>query len=385
MPYIREFREEKAARAVAATIRQEAEPGRSYRLMEFCGGHTHAIWRYGLREILPGGIRFVHGPGCPVCVLPGERVDLAIRIAKVPGVILATYGDVLRVPASGSRTLLSAKAEGADVRMVLSTLEALRIARDNPDRQVVFLAIGFETTTPPTAVAVLEARRQGLDNFVVMSNHVLTPPALRALLSSGTPEDPVQLDGFIGPSHVSSLIGTRPYESVAEEFGKPLVVAGFEPLDVLLSVLMLVRQINEGRAEVENEYTRVVTREGNPEARALVDRVFTLRDSFGWRGLGEIPDSALRLRPEFAAFDAETRFQGLAGPPVKDPPVCECPEILRGRKAPEECRVFGTVCTPDNPIGSCMVSSEGACAAVYTYGLRRRSRREAELSVGGQS
>ncbi len=370
MAYLHEFRDRKSAQALLSTIRNESRPDRDYRLMEFCGGHTHAIWRYGLREALPDNIRFIHGPGCPVCVLPISRIDMARTIASFPGVLLASYGDTLRVPASGGRSLLHSKAGGADVRMVLSTLDCLRLARENPGKTVVFFAIGFETTTPPTAVAILEAKRQGIPNFRVFSNHVLTPAALRSLLLDTTPEKQVRIDGFIGPSHVSSIIGTLPYEPIVREFSKPLVIAGFEPLDVLLAVLMLIRQINDGRAELENEYTRVVTPSGNPEARALVDRVFTLRESFEWRGLGLIPNSALAIRPAFRDFDAEDLFS-VSCPSVSDPRVCECPDILRGIKTPEECRVFGTVCTPENPVGSCMVSSEGACAAAYTYGVRR--------------
>ncbi len=337
--------------------------------MEFCGGHTHAISRYGLIDLLPSGVRMIHGPGCPVCVLPIGRIDQAIRLARDAGVILATYADTLRVPASEQQTLLRAKAQGADVRMVYSTTDALAIARDNPGREVVFLAIGFETTTPPTAVAVRTARAQGLRNFSVLCNHVMTPPAMHAILAapSGT-----QLDGFVGPAHVSTVIGSRPYEPFAAEFGKPVVIAGFEPLDMLGAIHLLIRQVNDGRAAVENEFTRAVTRDGNPLAQRLVAEVFDVRPAFEWRGLGTIPASALRLNSTYAAFDAELKF-AIPYVAVRDNKACACGEILRGEKRPQDCRIFGKVCTPENPVGSCMVSSEGACAAYYTYGRFREA------------
>lgn len=369
MKYVDEFRDGTVARQLAQTIAAEVDPQRRYHLMEFCGGHTHAISRYGLRDLLPKEIHFIHGPGCPVCVLPIGRIDSAIELARDHGVILCSYGDTLRVPASGRMSLLRAKAEGADIRMVYSSADALKIARENPEREVVFFAIGFETTTPPTAVALRQARAEGLKNFSVFANHVLTPSAIQNILES--PEvrslGTIPLDGFIGPSHVSTIIGSRPYEFFAEEFQKPVVIAGFEPLDVLQSVLMLVRQLNEGRAEVENQFCRAVTREGNRKAQALVAEVFELRDRFEWRGLGEVPYSALRIREAFRDLDAEHRF-GLEYRSVPDHKACECGTILRGLKQPQDCKVFGTVCTPDNPLGSCMVSAEGACAAHYTYG-----------------
>ncbi|MFZ2650120.1 MAG: hydrogenase formation protein HypD [Burkholderiaceae bacterium] len=372
MKYIDEFRDAGLARNIAANIAAEADAQRRYHLMEFCGGHTHAISRYGVAELLPPSVRLIHGPGCPVCVLPIGRVDLAIELALGHGVILATYGDCLRIPASGGLSLLKAKARGADVRMVYSPADALGIAQAQPGREVVFFAIGFETTTPPTALVIKEAARLGLDNFSVVCNHVLTPAAIGNILES--PEvrklGTLQLDGFIGPAHVSTIIGSGPYEFFAEEYRKPVVIAGFEPLDVMQALLMLVRQINEGRAEVENEFTRAVTREGNLKAQALVSEVFELRRSFEWRGLGQVPYSALRIREGFAAFDAERRFR-LESRCVADNKACECGAILRGVKQPRDCKVFGTVCTPDNPIGSCMVSSEGACAAYYSYGRFR--------------
>ena len=372
MKYIDEFRDGALASRLASAIAREADGKPAYNLMEFCGGHTHAISRYGIADLLPRNVRMIHGPGCPVCVLPIGRIDSAIELAARPGLILATYADTMRVPASKGLSLLKAKARGADIRMVYSSADAIRIARENPGREVVFFAIGFETTTPPTAVAIRQAQALGLSNFSVFCNHVLTPAAITNILES--PEvrrlGTVPLDGFIGPAHVSTVIGSQPYEFFAEEYCKPVVIAGFEPLDVMQAILMLVRQLNEGRAEVENEFTRAVSREGNPKAKALIADVFELRSSFEWRGLGEVPYSALRIRTAFRAFDAEVRY-GIAYRPVPDNKACECGAILRGVKKPTDCKVFGTVCTPDNPIGSCMVSSEGACAAHYTYGRFR--------------
>lgn len=369
MRYVDEFRDGALARTIAANIAREATAPSGYRLMEFCGGHTHAISRYGVADLLPPSVRMIHGPGCPVCVLPIGRVDQAIRLAREHGVILCTYADTMRVPCSDNLTLMRAKAGGADVRMVYSTQDALGIARAYPAREVVFLAIGFETTTPPTAVAVRQARAEGLRNFSILSNHVLTPAAMHAILGAGSG---VKLDGFVGPAHVSTVIGSKPYEPFAEDYGKPVVIAGFEPLDVMQAILMLVRQVNEGRAEVENEFTRAVTRDGNRKAQAVMAECFVRRDAFEWRGLGTVPDSALRLRPEFAEFDAELRF-GVAYETVADHKACECAAILRGEKRPQECRIFGTACTPGTPVGSCMVSSEGACAAHYSYGRFREA------------
>jgi hydrogenase expression/formation protein HypD len=376
MKYIDEFRDGGLARRIADNIAAEAavlaRQGRSYNLMEFCGGHTHAISRYGVADLLPPSVRMIHGPGCPVCVLPIGRIDLAIGLALDQRVILCSYGDCLRVPASNNLSLLKAKArvrEGGDVRMIYSPADALKIAEANPQREVVFFAIGFETTTPPTALVIKQAAERQLANFSVLCNHVLTPAAITNILESPEVRElgTLALDGFIGPAHVSTIIGSQPYEFFAEEYGKPVVIAGFEPLDVMQAILMLVRQINDGRAEVENEFTRAVTREGNLKAQALVSEVFELRRSFEWRGLGQVPYSALRIREAFAAFDAERRF-GLQTRSVADNKACECGAILRGVKHPRDCKVFGTVCTPENPIGSCMVSSEGACAAYYSYG-----------------
>ncbi len=369
MKYVDEFRDGELAKGLAAAIAAAARPERRYAFMEFCGGHTHAISRYGVSDLLPPNVRMVHGPGCPVCVLPIGRVDMAIRLALEHGVILCSYGDCLRVPASDGLSLLKAKSRGGDVRMIYSAADALKIAQENPARQVAFFAIGFETTTPPTAVVIRQAAALGLQNFSVLCCHVLTPSAIMSILES--PEvrrwGTVPLDGFVGPAHVSTIIGSRPYEFFAEEYEKPVVIAGFEPLDVMQAVLMLVRQVNDGRCEVENEFTRAVTREGNRKAQDLVAGVFELRRAFEWRGMGAIPYSALAIRRDYAAFDAERRF-GLAYREVPDHKACDCGAILRGVKTPRDCKLFGTVCTPENPIGSCMVSSEGACAAHYTYG-----------------
>ena len=369
MKYIDEFRDGALARQLAGAIRREADRPRSYNLMEFCGGHTHAISRYGVTDLLPANVRMIHGPGCPVCVLPIGRIDNALELAARPGLTLCTYADTVRVPASKGMSLLKAKAAGADVRMVYSCADAVRIAQENPGREVVFFAIGFETTTPPTAVAIKSAEAAGLANFSVFCNHVLTPSAITHILESPEVREfgTVPLDGFIGPAHVSTIIGSQPYEYFAEEYAKPVVIAGFEPLDVMQAILMLVRQLNDGRAEVENEFTRAVTRDGNAKAKALVAEVFELRKTFEWRGLGEVPYSALAIKARYRAFDAEARY-GISYRSVPDNKACECGAILRGVKKPTDCKVFGTVCTPDNPIGSCMVSSEGACAAHYTYG-----------------
>ena len=376
MKYVDDFRDGERARILAAAIAAEVRPGRRYRLMEFCGGHTHAVFRYGVPDLLPASVELIHGPGCPVCVLPIGRLDMAIRLAaENPRVILTSYGDMLRVPGSGGRSLLKARGEGADVRMVYSVSDALELARANPDREVVFFAIGFETTTPPTALAILQAAAEGMTNFSVFCNHVLTPAAMKAILNvyPGA-DDTVAIDGFIGPSHVSVVIGSDAYRFCAEKYAKPVVIAGFEPLDVLQSILMLVRQLNEGRAVIENQYTRAVTHQGNSRAQAVMQEVFTRRPVFEWRGLGDIPDSALALAESYRAFDAEHRF-AMQYQYARGTKSCECPAVLRGAKKPTDCKLFATSCTPDNPLGSCMVSDEGACAAYYTYG---RFREEAE-------
>jgi hydrogenase expression/formation protein HypD len=380
--FVDEFRDGQVARVLADKIAAAVRPDRSYRFMEFCGGHTHAISRYGVTDLLPANVDMIHGPGCPVCVLPIGRIDNAIALALEHRVILCTYADTLRVPASNRGSLMKAKARGADIRMVYSAADALRIARENPGREVVFFAIGFETTTPPTAIAILEAERAGLANFSVFCNHVLTPAAIANILESPQVRDigTVPLDGFVGPAHVSCVIGSQPYEYFAEEYAKPVVIAGFEPLDVMQAVLMLVKQANDGRHEVENEFSRAVTRDGNARAKALVAEVFELRRSFEWRGLGEVPYSALRIKAKYARLDAERRYD-IVYRSVPDNRACECGAILRGAKRPKDCRAFGTVCTPENPLGSCMVSSEGACAAYYTYGRFRDLQRATGITA----
>ncbi|MGO9933854.1 MAG: hydrogenase formation protein HypD [Steroidobacteraceae bacterium] len=368
MRYIRGFREGAAAAALAQLLEAEVDPRREYHLMEFCGGHTHAIFRYGVEDLLPGNVRLIHGPGCPVCVLAVPRLDAAIELARRSDVTLASYGDMLRVPASRRRSLLKARALGADVRMVYSAFEALEIAAAHPERQVVFFAIGFETTTPATAHIILEAQRRNLGNFTVYCNHVVTPAAIQSILDSPEVREwgQVRVDGFIGPSHVSAVIGSRPYEYFAEEYQRPVVIAGFEPLDVMQAIRMLVQQLNAGRSCVENQFTRGVSREGNAKAQRLVAEVFELRPSFEWRGLGELPYSGLRIKAAYRQFDAERRFtiEVRAAP---ENAACQCPAIIRGVKKPTDCAIFGTACTPRNPVGSCMVSAEGACAAYYKY------------------
>jgi hydrogenase expression/formation protein HypD len=367
--HIDEYRDGDLARAMAATIAREAAPGRHYQFMEFCGGHTHAISRYGIEDLMPDNIRMVHGPGCPVCVLPVARIDQAIALATQYNVTLCTYADLMRVPASGGTNLLKAKAAGADIRMVYSPLDAIHIAETQQHRQIVFFAIGFETTTPPTAHAIKLAHKRRLSNFSVFCNHVLTPSAIGAILDSPDTRA-VRVDGMVGPAHVSTVTGTMPYAALAAQFAKPVVVAGFEPLDVVQAILMLVRQVNAGTHDVENQYSRLVTHQGNPIAQREMSDVFELRESFEWRGLGELPFSALRLRQSYADIDAEKRF-ATKTVPAADNPACECGDVLRGLTKPADCKLFGTLCSPETPMGSCMVSPEGACAAHWTYGRFR--------------
>ncbi len=370
MRFVDEFRNGDLARRLVDEIEALLEPGRRYKFMEVCGGHTHAIYKHGIEDLLPPQVDLIHGPGCPVCVIPMGRVDDALAIAAQPNVVFTTFGDMMRVP-GGKASLLEAKARGADVRMVYSPLDALKIARNNPDRDVVFFAIGFETTAPSTALTLLRARAEGIRNFFVFCNHVTIIPAIRAILDS--PD--LRLDGFVGPGHVSTVIGTLPYRFIARDYRKPLVVAGFEPLDVLQSVYLIVRQLAEGRSEVENQYTRVVREHGNGRALEAIAETMELRTTFEWRGLGFISQSALKLRDDFADWDAERRYD-VPGVRVADPKACQCGEVLKGVIKPWECKVFGTACTPERPIGTCMVSSEGACAAYYNYGrfVRRRER-----------
>jgi hydrogenase expression/formation protein HypD len=370
MRYVDEYRDPDLARRLSGEIAGLVEPGRGVKLMEVCGGHTHTIYKHGVEDLLPDEVELVHGPGCPVCVIPKGRQDDAIALAERPEVIFTTFGDMMRVPGT-TGSLLDAKARGADVRMVYSPLDALRIARENPDREVVFFAIGFETTAPSTALTLRRARAEGIANFSAFCNHVVVIPAIEAILDS--PD--LSLDGFVGPGHVSTVIGLRPYGFIASERGKPVVVSGFEPLDVLQSVEMLLRQLAEGRCEVENQYARVVSEQGNPLALEAIEETMELRETFEWRGLGFIPASAMRIRDTYADWDAEVRFE-VPGIRVADPKACQCGEVLRGAIRPWECKVFGTACTPEQPIGTCMVSSEGACAAYYNYG--RHSGRSPE-------
>ncbi|MFH7244756.1 MAG: hydrogenase formation protein HypD [Spirulina sp.] len=375
MKYVDEFRDPAKAQGVLADISQLAEtltqnrPG-PIKIMEVCGGHTHAIFKFGLEHLLPPTIELVHGPGCPVCIMPKGRLDDAMAIAQQPNVIFTTFGDAMRVPGA-KLNLLQTKAEGADIRMVYSPLDALAMAKANPDKEVVFFAIGFETTAPSTALTVLQARDQGVTNFSLFSNHVLVVPALEALLDN--PD--LQLDGFVGPGHVSAVIGTDPYRVVPDHYGKPVVVSGFEPLDILQAVWMVLRQLAEGRCEVENQYTRLVNDHGNAVAMAAMAEVFEVRPTFEWRGLGDIPASGLRMRSALAAWDAEAKFT-LPGRQVADHRACACGDILKGVKKPWDCKVFGTACTPESPLGACMVSSEGACAAYYKYGRLATERRQ---------
>lgn len=378
MKYVDQFRDARAVPGLTAAIRSEVKQDKSYAIMEFCGSHTHAIFRHGIQHLLPDSIRLIHGPGCPVCVLPIGRLDGAIHLALLKDVILCSYGDMLRVPGSKRTSLLKVKSQGADVRMVYSIMDALRLARENPEQEVVFFAIGFETTTPHTAMAIQQAGKLDVNNFSVFCNHVLTPSAIASILESPEVREygTVPINGFIGPAHVSAVIGSQPYEYFAEEYQKPVVIAGFEPLDVMQAVLMLVRQINENRVDVENEYSRAVTRHGNEKAKALVAEVFELRKTFEWRGLGLVPYSGLKIKRDYERFDAEVRFH-VPNESVRDHKACECGAILRGVKKPTDCKVFGTVCTPDNPLGSCMVSAEGACAAYYSYGRFKSARASA--------
>ncbi|MDZ7962545.1 MAG: hydrogenase formation protein HypD [Aulosira sp. DedQUE10] len=363
MKYVDEFREPAKAEGLRREIAKlSLQLGRPIKIMEICGGHTHSIFKYGIEEILPNAIELIHGPGCPVCVMPKGRLDDAIAISQNSHVIFATFGDAMRVPGS-TTSLLQAKATSADIRMVYSPLDSLQIAKDNPDKEVVFFALGFETTAPSTAFTILQAAAEKINNFSMFCNHVLVIPALQALLNN--PD--LQLDGFVGPGHVSMVIGTDPYQFIAQQYHKPIVVSGFEPLDILQSIWMLLQQLLENRCQVENQYNRIVQPAGNQVALAAINQVFAARETFDWRGLGDIPYSGLQIRPEYAQFDAEQKFT-IPNQKVADHKACQCGEILKGVLKPWECKVFGTACTPETPIGSCMVSSEGACAAYYKYG-----------------
>jgi hydrogenase expression/formation protein HypD len=373
MKYIDEFRDPDQAKRLVTEIgalasRVPTVEGRPLQIMEVCGGHTHSIFKYGIGDMVPANIEFVHGPGCPVCVLPMGRVDDCVALAEHPNVIFTTFGDAMRVPGS-RKSLLQARAQGADVRMVYSPMDALALARKDPGKEVVFFGLGFETTMPSTALTLLQAEREELSNFSLFCNHITIIPTIKAILDS--PD--LQLDGFIGPGHVSMVIGLRPYDFIAREYGKPIVISGFEPLDLLQSLWMVLKQLAEGRCEVENQYTRIVNASGNPQALAAVNQVFELREFFEWRGLGSIDFSGVRVRERYARFDAERKFS-IPNLKIADPKSCQCGEVLKGVIKPWECKVFGTACTPESPLGALMVSSEGACAAYYNYrGVRQEA------------
>jgi hydrogenase expression/formation protein HypD len=374
MRYVDEFRDPGLITRAVEEIHRIAEPGRHYRIMEVCGGHTHAIYRFGLKDILPEDIELIHGPGCPVCVLPMGRIDDGLALAQKNDAIFAAFGDMMRVPGTHGSPF-EHKARGTDVRIVYSPADALQIARKNPERQVIFFAIGFETTAPSTALTLMRAKREGIRNFSVFCNHVTIVPAIRAILDS--PD--MRLDAFIGPGHVSTVIGCRPYEWIARAEGKPVVTSGFEPLDLLQSIVMLLRQLRAGEAKVENQYKRVVPWEGNRAALRAMAEVFELRPHFEWRGLGFISQSALRIRKEYADWDSEQRFD-VPETRVADPKAAQCGEVLKGVLKPAQCKLFGRECTPEHPIGALMVSSEGSCAAYYNYEYRKTASLVTEIS-----
>ncbi len=359
MKFVDEYRTEDGAAQFLRAI--ETTVTRPWTLMEICGGQTHTLIKFGIDQMLPRAITLVHGPGCPVCVTPLELIDRAIAIARRPDVIFTSFGDMLRVPGSES-DLLSVKAQGGEVRMVYSPLDAVKLAQQNPEKEVVFFAVGFETTAPPNAMAVFQARQWGLKNFSILCSHVLVPPAMEAIL--GSPRNLVQ--GFLAAGHVCAVMGYQEYEPLAPKYHAPIVVTGFEPLDLLQGIYMAVKALEEGRATVENQYTRAVTRAGNISAQKLVRQVFAVTDR-QWRGIGKIPNSGLRLQPEFAAFDAETRF-AVGDISATESAVCIAGEIMQGLKKPHHCPVFGAACTPEHPVGAPMVSPEGACAAYHRYG-----------------
>lgn len=368
MKYVDEFREPGVITKAAEEIRRLADPARHYRFMEVCGGHTHAIYRFGLKDLLPENIELVHGPGCPVCVLPMGRIDDGLSMCKDPNVIFTAFGDMMRVPGTHGSPL-EHKARGMDVRIVYSPSDALKLAEKNPDRHVIFFAIGFETTAPSTAIILMRAKAKGVENFSVFCNHVTIIPGIRAILDS--PD--MRIDAFIGPGHVSTVIGCRPYEWIARNEGRPIVVSGFEPVDVLQAIVMLLRQLKAGEAKVENQYKRVVPWEGNRAALKAMAEVFELRHYFEWRGMGFISQSALRIKDSYAQWDAEKRFS-VPGVRVTDPKAAQCGEVLKGVLKPVQCKLFGKECTPERPVGALMVSSEGSCAAYYNYEHRKALR-----------
>lgn len=374
MRFVDEFRDPDVIIKAAEEINRLADPRRHYRIMEVCGGHTHAIYRFGLKDVLPANIEFIHGPGCPVCVLPMGRIDDGLSMAEQTDVIFTAFGDMMRVPGTHGSPL-EHQARGMDVRIVYSPADALKLALNNPGKHVMFFAIGFETTAPSTALTLMQAKSLRVRNFSVFSNHVTIIPAIRAILDS--PD--MRIDAFIGPGHVSTIIGCRPYEWIAKDEGKPIVVSGFEPLDLLQSVVMLLRQLRSGEAKVENQYKRVVPWEGNRAALRAMAQVFELRPYFEWRGMGFISQSALRIRASYAQWDAEQRFE-VSGVRVADPKAAQCGEVLKGVLKPPQCKLFGKECTPEQPIGALMVSAEGSCAAYYNYAFR-----QADVAASGGS
>lgn len=367
MKYVDEFRQPDKAEALFEAIENLAAPlsdglDRPLHIMEFCGGHTHAIFRFGLEQRLSKSIELIHGPGCPVCVLPMGRVDDCVALAERPEVIFTTFGDAMRVPGS-QKSLLQAKADGADVRMVYSPLDALNLAKKNPNREVIFFALGFETTMPSTALTVLQAAEEKISNFSLFCNHITTVPILQSLLDSPS----FNIDGFVVPGHVSMVVGEMPFATIAQRYKKPMVITGFEPLDILQSLHMLLVQLQSGKPCLKNQYARVVQKAGNIPGLMAMQKVFELREKFDWRGLGEIDKSGVKITEEYAAFDAERKF-AVPNLKVDDPHECQCGEVLKGEIKPWQCKVFGAPCTPQNPLGALMVSSEGACAAYYSFG-----------------
>jgi len=361
---LKNFKDPQRITNLVKIIKSEIEKyGKPINIMEFCGGHTHVILRNGIDELLKDYINFIHGPGCPVCVIALERIELALELAKLPNVIFCVYGDLLRIPGSDGRNLLKLRAEGYKIKTISSCLEALNISLKNPNKKIIFFAIGFETTSPHTAVLIKQAQMLNIKNLYVVSNHVLALRVLEYLLQS---DEKLPIDAFIGPGHVSTIIGSNPYKTIAEKYQKPIVIAGFEPLDVLQSVYMLVKQKLENRCDVEIQYTRAVLPEGNLKAKKILNEVFTIRESFPWRGFGKIPFSAYEINSKYSQFDAEKIFD-IKISKTKENPLCICGKIIKGLKNPLDCKLFGKICNPQNPIGPCMVSSEGACLAYYKY------------------
>ena len=369
LDFFKVFRNPEHMKALAKLIKKESKT--KIRVMEVCGGHTHTIMKYGIPQILPDTIEFIHGPGCPVCIMPKERIDHAYILSQQPDVIMVTLGDMIKVPGSHG-SLAEARSKGADVRFVYSPLDVLKIAKENPEKKVIFFAIGFETTTPMTAALVGQVVKLGLKNVLFHINHVTVPEVMKELLESRDEHIDSynnRIDAFIGPSHVSVITGSKVYKQFSKEYKRPVVVTGFEPIDVMEGILMIVRQVNDGRADLENQYKRSVSYDGNTTAQAFINKYFDQKDLFKWRGLGNIPKSGLKLRDEFAHLDAEKIYdEVLPKEEIEDHKLCICGDILRGMAKPTECQVFGTACKPSKPIGSCMISSEGACAAYYKYG-----------------